>query len=257
MKTFIAALVVLLFASFGFAAVSTDEIVKLSKLKTSDEVILQLLQKEGLSKPITSEDVVNLKEQGVSDRVIRYMLKLSKPANLNTLPPQEGKSTKLDNNMRSYYTTGKNGQKVLVVTNLDENGRRIGGEAPPDVETAPQQAQQKKEPQEVRVVVENPQPATDYYPQEQYPEPEYVDDRYNPPSYYPPAYPYYGGGQFYSPYYYNYPYQHNKNYHPVDPNQPHWRYDQHLDHPRPQPTPRPGPVQHGASGGLRPPAVRR
>jgi hypothetical protein len=259
MKPFIAGLVVLLFASFSFAAVSTDEIVKLSKLKTSDEVILQLIQKEGLSKPITSSDVVYLKEQGVSDRVIQYMLKLSKPAQVNSLPAQETKSTQLDNNMRSYYTTGKNGQKVLVVTNLDENGKRMGGEVPPDLEPAPQQTQQKPIPQEVRVVVENPQPqpSSEYYPEQEYPEPEYVDDRYNPPSYYPPAYPYYGAGSFYSPNYYEYPYQHNKNYRPMDPNQPHWRYDLHLDHPRPQPAPRPGPVQHGASGGVRPQPTRR
>jgi hypothetical protein len=256
MKPFLAALVLLLFASFSFAAISTDEVVKLSKLKTSDEVILQLLQKEGLSKPITSSEVVYLKEQGVSDRVIGYMLKLSRPADSNSLPAQETKSTKLDHNMRSYYTTGKNGQKVLVVTNLDENGKRMGGELPPDIES-PKPPQEKKEPQEVRVVVENPQPSSEYYPQEEYPEPEYVDDRYNPPSYYPPAYPYYGGGELYSPYYYKYPYQHNRNYRPMDPNQPHWRYDLHLDHPRTQPTPKAGPVQHGASAGTRPRSTRR
>jgi len=260
MKVITVSLCVLLFASLSFAAISTDEIVKLSKLKTSDEVILQLLQKEGLNKPISSSDVVYLKEQGVSDRVIGYMLKLSKPAEVPSLPPQEGKSTKLDNNMRSYYTSGKNGQKVLVVTNIDENGQRMGGEAPPDLESTQQQTHQKQAPQEVRVVVENPQQSSDYYPQEEYPEPEYVDDRYNPPSYYPPAYGYYGsgyygGGSYYSPGYYSYPYNHNKNFHQMDPNQPHWRYDQHLDRPRPQPTPRTGPVQHGASAGMR--ATRR
>ena len=250
MKSFIAAGFLLIFVSFSYAAISTDEIIKLSKLKTSDEVILQLIQKEGLSKPISSQDVVYLKEQGVSDRVIRYMLKVSQPASGNSLPAQEGKSTKLDNNMRSYYTTGKNGKKVLVVTNVDENGKRMGGEAPPDLEPAPQQAQQKQTPQEVRVVVENPQPSTDYYERgNEYPEPEYVDDRYNPPSYYPPAYSYYGSGGYYSPYYYDYPYQHNRNYHQMDSYYP--RNDGGKVQPIQRPTPQHGPVQHGASGGTR------
>jgi hypothetical protein len=202
---------------------------------------------------------VYLKEQGVSDRVVQYMLKVSK-ADMHSLPPQESKSTQLEGNMRSYYTTGKDGKKVLVVTNLDENGKRMGGEVPPPpVEAVPQETKQKA-PQEVRVIVENAEQPSGYDYRNEYPEePDYVDDRYNPPSYYAPgypAYPYYGAGSYYSPYLYDYPYRHNKSYRPVDPNQPQWRYDQHLNRPQPtqRPAPRTGPTQTPAHGGVRPPS---
>jgi hypothetical protein len=251
----------LLLASFCFASVSMDEIIKLSELKTSDDVILQLIQKEGLDKPVTSNDVVYLKQHGVSDRVVKYMMKLNGKEATVQLPPQEGEATQLSENMRSYYTTGKNGKKIRVVTNLDKTGKRMGGEVLPEPEPAPRE--QQKAPQEVRVIVENePRQYDDYArPEPQYPEEEYVDDKYLPPSAFPPDYLQYYPS--YAPYYY--PYQ---NYRPhrnqFDPNQANWRYDQHLDRQRPQQqldrqrpqqSQRPGRVSPGpgGAGGVRPP----
>jgi len=227
----------LLYASICFAAVSSDEIVKLSQLKTSDEVILQLIQKEGLRSQVTSKDVVYLKEHGVSDRVIQYMLQISK-----------ADAQQLAANMRSYYTTGKDGKKVRVITNLDEKGKRMGGEIPPEPEPSVQSAQ-RKEPQEVRVVVENPSHTSEYDARPEYSEPEYVDDRYLPPSYFQQGYPsYYSPYSPYSPNYY-YPDQHNRLYQPHNPNTPDWRYDQGLNKPRPPSVQHPSITQTPSHGG--------
>lgn len=216
----LSACLVLLFVSIAYAAVSLEDIVQLSKSKTRDDVILQLIQKEGLTKPVTSKDIVYLKQKGVSDRVIQYLMKLS----------ADKESPVAEKNLRSYYTTNKNGKRIRVVTNLDENGKRMGGPVPPD--PAPQREDQavyqppSAPPQEIRVVVENGSERRDPY-EEEYP--EYVDDRYTMPpfpSYYPYSSPYY-------PYYPLIPRQHHhKGKHfPKDPNQPNWNFDYSKNRP--------------------------
>jgi hypothetical protein len=77
------------------------------------------------------------------------------------LPKQETQTVWLTATIRSYYTTTKDGQKKLVVTNLDENGNRIGPPPPP-----------MPEPSNHSVVREV------YVPVESYlPEPQYAEDR--------------------------------------------------------------------------------
>ena len=194
MKAFLIGLLFLSLVSVCDAAVSLQQVVKLSKLKTSDDVIIQLIQKEGLEKPITSRDVVYLKEQGVSDRVIAYLMKISaeKP---------EGKSTYLSKNLRTYYTTTKDGKKVKVVTNLDENGKRIGGALPPEERMEPEPAYQTSEPKEVYVIVrtEEPQQRRDYEVEYAPPIPARGIPLYNTyyPSYPTPYFPYYPYSTFY------------------------------------------------------------
>jgi hypothetical protein len=210
MKILSACLILLCF-SLADAAISPDDIVKLSKAKTKDDVILQLVHKEGLLRPVTSKEIVYLKQQGVSDRVIEYLLKLSADA----APEFQ------DKDIRSYYTTAKNGKRIRVVTNLDENGKRMGGPVPPDPGPEPEERVfYERPPQEIRVVVENRPAREDRY-EEEYP--EYVDDRYTMPafpSYYPYSTPYY-------PYFPYIPKRHHGkgNHHLKDPNQPHWNFD--------------------------------
>ena len=170
--------------------ISIDQIVKLSKLKAGDDLILQLIQKEKLDKPITTKDVLYLKQQGVSDRVIAYLMKLSDTKG-QKMPPQEGQSIWISENLRAYYTTTKDGKKVKVITNLDENGKRLGGELPPEAERKEvENAYQRSEPKEINVYVRQEEP------QQREPE-EYVEQPpqrsgippYN--TYYPSYYPYY------------------------------------------------------------------
>jgi hypothetical protein len=205
-------LILLAFSTFVSAAVSLDDIVNLSKSKASDEVILRLIEKEGIARPVTSKDVIFLKQQGVSDRVVQYLVKLS------SIEQPVG----TEKNLRSYYTTNKTGKRIRVVTNLDESGKRMGGEIPPDPSpVVPETAAYRPEPpQEIRIVVENDSRREDPYIE------EYVDDRYAmPDSFYSPYTPYY-------PYYPGYPLypnhggrHHRGGDHFFDRNKPHWRYD--------------------------------
>jgi hypothetical protein len=253
MKAFLAVLFLLL-ASFVYASVSLDDIVKLSKLKTSDEVILQMIQKEGLSKPVSAKDIIFLKQQGVSERVIQYLVKLSDTA-AQKVPPQQGKSVYLDENMRAYYTTSKSGKKIRVVTNLDEKGKRMGGELPPDPEPQEQKVvRYERPPQEIRVVVEDSR-RDDGYDEPDYP--EYVDDQYVTPGFplYSPYYP--------SPSYYPFfPQGHRQKGHhqkrghfPNNPGEVNWRYDYSKNRPHPpqhQPAP-PTKIPSSKSQGVKPP----
>jgi hypothetical protein len=230
MKALLTALFVLL-ASFAYATVSLDDIVKLSKLKTSDEVILQMIQREGLSKPVNFKDVLFLKQQGVSDRVIQYLVKLS-DSTPQKVPAQQGKSVYINENLRAYETTTKSGKRIQVVTNLDEKGKRMGGELPPDPEPQEQKVvRYERPPQEIRVVVEDSR-RDNGYDESDYP--EYVDDPYITPGY--PLYsPYYPIPSYYPHFrkghhknrgpFRNDRFFQNDRFFPNPPGEANWRYD--------------------------------
>jgi hypothetical protein len=195
MKYILPGLFVLLLTTCCFA-ISLDQVVKLSKQKTSDDLLIQLIQKEGLDKPVSSKDVIALKEKGVSERVIQYLVKLSHPEK-HKMMRQEGNSEWISDNMRAFYTTTKDGKKIKVITNLDQNGKRLGGELPPQPEGRPQARPEQYAydmPREIRVVVEQAPPEREEEPEPYYPQQEFVDN----------GIPLYGGGgyypSFYSPY---------------------------------------------------------
>lgn len=151
-------LVLLSFLAFTSvcSATTRDELAKLAQLKTSDDFMIQLLQKSPLEKPLTSEDVVFLKEHGVSEQVINYLWSQN--------------SQDIGNNLRVYETTNKKGKTIQVVTNLDENGKRIGPPAPPPME--PIAYPEPEPPKEIHVVVENvapPAPEEPEYQPQDYP----------------------------------------------------------------------------------------
>jgi len=204
MRAFLSTIFFLIAFSVCYA-ISIDDVIKLSKMKTSDDLIIDLIQKDGLDKPVTPSEVVYLKEQGVSERVIQYMLKVSNPEK-EKLPPQEGESVSISDKFRAYYTRNKDGKLVKVITNLDEEGKRIGGEAPPAEPEEQQIASTKayEQPREMRVVVEQEPDRRKQDYQEVYSE-DYRD-RYSRPSdydyyeapFYSTGIPLYG--------YYSYPY---------------------------------------------------
>ena len=69
--------------------ITTQDIVQLSKLKTGDELLIDLIQRSPLDKSVTPQDVLLMKDAGVSDGVISYLLKISHPEKVE-LPKQEG-----------------------------------------------------------------------------------------------------------------------------------------------------------------------
>src|SRR5215203_5097135 len=130
MKKICRAALLLLLSTFCWA-ISVEEIGRLSDLKTKDDILLQMIQKQGLDKPLSTTDVIFLREHGTSEDVIRYCLKLSDSAKPAPVPVAQEESEMIADNLRAYTTTTAGGKKVRVVTNLDEKGQRMGGPVPP------------------------------------------------------------------------------------------------------------------------------
>ena len=191
MKT--ALLLCFLLAVSSVGAVSVDQIGKLAELKTKDDLILELVQREGLDRSLTAEDIILLREKGVSERVIEYLMNLS-PSESKIMPKQEGESVYITKDLRAFQTRDKKGKPILMVTNLDENGKRMGPPPPPNPE--PEVVRETEPPsREVLVTVRHEEPQR-YEDDEEYQEDPYYDSGI-------PLYPEYGGG--YYPYYPYYP----------------------------------------------------
>ncbi|MCI0415739.1 hypothetical protein L0222_23440 [bacterium] len=187
MKTVVFILTLLLVSTFA-QAVSVEQIGKLSELKTKDDLILELVQREGLDRPLTAEDVIFLREKGANERVIEYLLNLS-PRASSVVPKQEGESVWIEKNLRAYRTRDKRGKPIVVVTNLDENGKRMGPPPPPTPEETHVAPEELRPVQEVLVTVRHQEPQP--YEEEYVEEPEYVNSGIPLyPSYYPSYYPY-------------------------------------------------------------------
>lgn len=201
MKHFLTALFAILLFAGTTLAMSVEEIGKLSDLKTSESLILQLIEQNGLDKPIGTADVIYLREHGTSEKVIQYLLKLSEqPSKSSEQNGVQESSRQISDNLREYTTT-KNGKTIRVVTNLDATGKRMGGPipAPPaEEELYPEPAPPPT--QEVYVTVKDervPSRDEEYdYPEEP---PTSGIPMYNGaysggyPYYYPGMYPGFGG----------------------------------------------------------------
>ena len=186
MRTLLVILSLFLLSTFA-QAVSVEQIAKLAELQTKDELILQMVQREGLDHPLTTDDVIMLREKGVSESVIDYLLKLSSTTNAVS-QKQEGESVWIDKNLRAYHSRDKKGKPILVVTNLDEKGKRMGPPPPPTPEVLYVPEEQPKPVQEVHVTVRHEQPEPPYDEEyfEEPPSPYY--DSYYPGGYYPGGY---------------------------------------------------------------------
>ncbi|HSE42386.1 MAG TPA: hypothetical protein VLH08_16590 [Acidobacteriota bacterium] len=194
----------LLFAVGVVQAVTVDQIGKLAELKTKDDLILQLVQKEGLDHPLTTADVIALREKGVSERVIEYLMKLSQ-SETSAVSKQEGESVYITKNIRAFQTRDKKGKPILMVTNLDENGKRMGPPPPPNPE--PEVYREPEPPKEVYVTVRHEEPERSM-DEEEYLEEPYYDSGM---PYYPANNIPYGGYPYY-PVYPTYPSPHHGHY---------------------------------------------
>ena len=132
--------------------ISVDDLGRLAELGTADDLVFQIIEKEGMNRSINAKDVIYLKERGLSDRVIDYLWKQSFQ-DKEFLPPQEGESKMIDESLRTYEGIDRAGNKIVVLTNLDEEGRRMGPPPPPkpDPEPQPQVIYTQQPPQQIYV----------------------------------------------------------------------------------------------------------
>ena len=134
--------------------ISVKEVERLAELNTQEDLILQIIADEGVDHPISSRDVIELRERGFSETIIDALWKHSHQ-NKDYLPPQESESTIVGENLRSYQSTDKAGNKITVLTNLDESGRPMNPPPPPPperlYEPQPEPAYYQPEPQIVYV----------------------------------------------------------------------------------------------------------
>jgi hypothetical protein len=183
--------------------ISLKEVERLAELNTDEALILQMIYDEGVDHPITTKDVIELRERGLSEAIIDSLWKHSHQ-NKNYLPPQEGESTIVGENLRSYQSTDKDGNKISVLTNLDENGRPMGPPPPPaperEYQSQPEVTYAQQEPQVVYAAPRREAPAwatqeEDAQNYQYYPYgtgfPTYYGGYYYPVTYSVFSYPYY------------------------------------------------------------------
>lgn len=207
MKSLLAVLLLLFFAAVSYA-LTVEEIARLSKLKTSDDLLIQIIQKDKLAKPLSSKDILFLKEQGVSDRVIGYLVETS---------GAKQKGDYMAENLRVAYATDKKGKQHRVVTNMDEKGNRLGPELSPEAKQETVQYQSPEPPREVYVILkdESDRGTNDY------------EEDYSEPAPYQSGIPLYNGYYpGYSPYFvpYYFPHQHRSGSGNQNMNQPNWHF---------------------------------
>lgn len=163
-----------------------DDVVKLSRNGASADLIIEVVRQEGMAAKIGGHEAAYLKEQGVQDSVIEYLLML-RPSRVKA-SVQAGKA--VVDNMRVYYTTGKSGEPIRVITNLDEHGGRLGP-PPPAPAQAPDYAfletYQPPVISPVREVVVSEYPEDMYEDDIYYPFATYYGGYYPYPSWYPSA----------------------------------------------------------------------
>jgi len=105
------------------ATLTVPELVSLLKAGVGEKVILAQVRASGPSPALSAEEIVQLKEAGASDELLEALVAGSSA----TAPSQVPKG-----GLRVFRSIGADGQEILNVTNLDEAGRRLGGELPPE-----------------------------------------------------------------------------------------------------------------------------
>ncbi|MGH9868928.1 MAG: hypothetical protein ACREAA_12280 [Candidatus Polarisedimenticolia bacterium] len=93
--------------------VSVDDIARMLRSGVQEDVILMQVNAVGVSSEPTAADLMSLKSAGASDRLLDAILH----------PAETGPA-------RVIVRVGANGRKVVHLTNLDDSGRRLGGEVP-------------------------------------------------------------------------------------------------------------------------------
>ncbi len=133
MRALISALTLTIVCGFASAnAMEVKDVVKLSKLKLEDEVIMAQIKAKKARFTLTTEQIVQLKKDGVSNRLIKYMIETgsaSKPAGreaaeeapaTKTEAPAEKKIEEAAKQPEKIEKQPADGLGTLVLENLDD-----------------------------------------------------------------------------------------------------------------------------------------
>ena len=70
------------------AAVTLDQVVQMSESGLNEELIINQIKTQGMATPVSTNDLIQLKNYGVSDSVIRQMQSTGTNVNANSAPPE-------------------------------------------------------------------------------------------------------------------------------------------------------------------------
>ncbi len=152
--------------------ISGAELKEFMEAEVPEDLILRLLESSGPPEDLTPADVVALWKAGASDRLLEALLP---PAEEKPQPPTPATRSEADA-IRTYYRDEPDGGKVFVLTNLDDDGRRLDGSpasgSRPNLVTSrpweplPEPSEAPADPAEMNPPLQAPprQPQQVYYP---------------------------------------------------------------------------------------------
>ena len=115
------------------APVSLDDVVALLRAGVGESIILKEIGDGGPSFALGVQEVLRLKAAGAGDHLIEALM-APHPGGAAMGGEPAGPEPSRQPGYRIYKERAADGQEVLHVTNLDEQGRRLGGESPDPVE---------------------------------------------------------------------------------------------------------------------------
>jgi len=122
---------------FPEAPLTIDQVIALLEAKVGEKVILRQIDATGTRLTMTVETLLSLKAAGASDALLEALQGGIAPAapapiisDAAARPAMEGREG--EHPFRVFLMEDDEGGRVVHITNLDENGKRIGGELPPD-----------------------------------------------------------------------------------------------------------------------------
>ena len=104
-------------------ALDVPELLEFLDAQVPEDLVLRLLQSSGPPENLSPGEVLQLWEAGASDRLLQALLPTApdKPRQVAGRPEDAG--------IRAYYRDEPGGGQTFVLTNLDDDGRRLDGSA--------------------------------------------------------------------------------------------------------------------------------
>lgn len=141
------------------APLSLDDVVSLLNAKVGTSIILRQVSSSGITFTMGVHEILAMKNAGADDALIEALI--GRSSQMRDAASSESADS---SSFRIYKETSEDGEEVLHITNLDEQGRRIGGEAqqpadyPNRYDTSAQAAARAERQQEYSVIGEKQPP---------------------------------------------------------------------------------------------------